>query len=272
MVYMVEVHFLSKQETRQEYQTSTYLQTISSKELDIRKNKHGRKTNVRVDLMQFYYNSTLDFTYEEKEIIEPILKQALNKLENHFPGVTQHLLFENKIRLGKVEGSLDWYFPYTLNMTIILPEKVINEETLERTLIHEMIHLHQKTQPHFYEEIYTNSFGFEKINAEKVIITSDYENNLVTNPDALRREWAIQLYDGLYLPAIVYINKQHYDCLFRLKKSSNPGYYISDDKPITAKSRKDYLDMIQNCNQQVDHPNEIIACIITSNIFKNMVP
>jgi hypothetical protein len=271
MVYMVEVHFLSKQETRQEYQKSPYLQTISSKELDIRKNKYARRTNVRVDLMQFYYNSTLDFTYEEKEHIEPILKQALFRLENHFPGVTQYLLFENKLRLGKVEGSLDWHFPYTLNMTIILPEKVISQDTLERTLIHEMIHLHQKTQPHFYEEIYTNSFGFEKINPEKVIITSDYENNLVTNPDALRREWAIQLYDGLYLPAIVYINKQHQDCLFRLKKSSNPGYYISDEIPSIAKSRKDYLEMIQNCNQQVDHPNEIIACIITSNIFKNMV-
>ena len=153
-------------------------------------------------------------------------------------------------------------------MTIILPEKIINQDTLERTLIHEMIHLHQKTQPHFYEEIYTNSFGFEKINAEKVIITSNYENNLVTNPDALRREWAIQLYDGLYLPAIICIKNIHYASLFKLTLSSNPGYYVASDDTIMAKSRKDYLNMIHNCHQQVDHPNEIIACIITSNSYK----
>jgi hypothetical protein len=266
---MISVHFLTKKETNQEYQKSQYLQTISSKEISTRINEHNQKANTRIDLMHYYFNSSLDFTMEEKQHIEPIINKALKLFENHFPGVTKFLLVENKLRLAKVQGSLDWNFPYTLNMTIVLPQNMLKDD-ITSTILHEMIHLHQKKQPHFYEEIYRNSFGFEKINPEKIIITTNYENYLITNPDALKREWVIQLYDGLYLPALIYVNNSHINCLFKLRESSNPGYYLAQEPPINAKSRKDYLEIIHNCKQQVDHPNEIIACIITSNIFKKI--
>lgn len=268
---MVEVVFLNRNQTKEEFKKSKYLQTISSRELNIRRELFGNTANTRVDLMQYYYKSVREFAYEEKEKLEIIVKNALELLNKKFPNITHFIAPNNKIFLGKVEGTLDWHFPYTLNMTIILPINIINEKSqdeLTSTMIHEMIHLHQKTQPNFYEEIYKNNFGFEKINPEKIIITSNYENKLITNPDALKREWVIQLYDGLYLPALIYLQQRHYSCLFRLKKSLNEGYYVAEEDPIIAHSRSDYIQMVQGCKEQLDHPNEIIACIIASSIFK----
>ena len=264
---VLEVLFLTKSQTKQEFAKSDYLQTIMPEELGLRR----RGVNTRIDLIQHYYKSVMDFTYEEKNRLESIIKNAYLALEKQFPNLSSFLMDNGLLQVGKVEGSLDWYFPYTLNMTIIIPQKIIisnSDEELTKTFVHEMIHLHQKKMPYFYEEIYKNNFGFEKINAEKVIITSNYEKMLITNPDGMVREWIIQLYDGLYLPALIFVKGKHYSCLFRLKQSSNDGYYLAEEDPILAHGRKDYIDMIQNCKDQIDHPNEIIACIITSNIFK----
>jgi len=263
----LEVLFLSSLQTKEEFSKSKYLQTISPKELSLRR----QGINTRIDLMQLYYNSVMEFSFKEKQRLEPIIKEALKRLENYFANVSSFLLQDGLLRVAKVEGSLDWNFPYTINKTIIIPQKIMitnSDEELINTFVHEMIHLHQKSQPYFYEEIYKNNFGFEKINSEKVIITSNYEKLLITNPDGMIREWVIQLYDGIYLPALLLINKKHYSCLFRLKQSSNDGYYLAEEDPIIAHNRSDYIDMIQGCKQQIDHPNEIIACVITSNILK----
>lgn len=256
------IRFLNKQQSINEFSTSDYLKDIRVHEFKFRQNKKKLKAKSRTELMLFYFDSIMEFSYKDQEILYKATTLALQKLNKWFPD----FLKDHEIKFIKVEGSLDWHMPYTINNCIVMPYTSIKSKDLVKTIVHELIHIHQRINPEFYNNLYSGMFSFEHTNC--IINLSNYENITITNPDVNNTQWIIQLYDGLYYPAMIYINNTSQEVLFRIKKDNN-NCYVVVDYPIKAHSRKDYIELLRGCNEQISHPNEIMACSIVSGLFKN---
>ena len=257
------IRFLNKQQSINEFSTSDYLKDIRVHEFKFRQNKKKLKAKSRTELMLFYFDSIMQFTYEEQELLQQATNKALQKLNNWFP----NFLKDTEIKFIKVEGTLDWNMPYTINNCIVMPYIMLkNKKELVKTIVHELIHIHQRINPEFYSNLYSGIFSFEHTNC--IINLSNYENITITNPDTNNTQWIIQLYDGLYYPAMIYINNTSQEVLFRIKRDNN-NCYVAIDNPLKAHSRKDYIELLRGCNEQISHPNEIIACSIVTALFKN---
>ena len=96
--------------------------------------KKKLKAKSRTELMLFYFDSIMQFTYEEQELLQQATNKALQKLNNWFP----NFLKDTEIKFIKVEGSLDWNMPYTINNCIVMPYIMLKnkKEILQNDYVH----------------------------------------------------------------------------------------------------------------------------------------
>jgi hypothetical protein len=258
--------FLTKDEARKEFLNSEYLKSIKPQEINLRTNEYNETAYSRVELLEFYFESIMEFNPNEKNKITQALKDCIKSLKD----------YNENINFIKLEGSLDWNNTYVLNNTIVLSKKCLKygHETFGKIILINLLKLKQLKNPRVYEPLYTTTFGFEKINSDRVLIVSEYYSNIITNPDACDNLWVIFLYDGLYVPLLIKNNFYFPETyLFRLQKITNSEYYYKNiDEPVKALDREDYLNLFQNyVVSTLDNPVSIFAEFIFNKKINNCI-
>ena len=258
--------FLTKDEARKEFLNSEYLKSIKPQEINLRINQYHETAYSRVELLEFYFESIMEFNPNEKNKITQALKDTTNILKD----------CNENINFIKVEGSLDWNNSYVLNNAIVLSKKCLKytNETFSKIILTNLLKLTQLKNPSVYEPLYTTTFGFEKINSDRVLIVSHYYSKIITNPDTCDNLWVIVLYDGLYVPLLIKNNFYFPETyLFRLQKITNSQYYYKNiDEPIRALEREDYLNLFQNSIiSSLDNPVSIFAEFIFNKKINNCI-
>jgi hypothetical protein len=180
---------------------------------------------------QYYKDSIIDFSNNEsKKLI--ILTNSADKLLYKYPK-----LYNIPWNFSKLTNNIENSFPHTLGNNIFIS----SIPSLE-TLIHEKIHIYQRTYP-IETTILLNNWGFVIKNKQENV------NNSRNNPD---------------INSFIYGKDDYY--LIQLYNNNMPNsiqdsstYLINSNKvQITAKDIG-----FPSSIKQVEHPYEIMACIIS---------
>lgn len=192
----------------------------------------------KVDNINEYFNnikkSCVDIDEHTVEILNDCINRANNKLKHYncigFDGSKCANLQWN---IGLVRDKLyEEGYPHTRHNVIIIPLNLLyNRNQLTNTLIHEKIHVYQKTYPEDIEK-YLNANGFKKYKLKD----NNGTGNIRSNPDM--NEW---------------IYKNNKDEIMMAK-------YISEPKSIMD------VKITPNNNSKYEHPFEFMAYDITNKL------
>lgn len=228
----------------------------------------------------------LDFTDAEIQC----LKWYLDKIVVFIQKYARKLMTFN-FQIGKLRTGFDWDFPFTVNRCIFLTEKKINNfrtaistgnqlyiKNCMTTIVHELVHIHQRINVNLYEDMYRRIFGFKKA---KVYLYPEVSQYKLTNPDGLDLNWILPYnLNGSssitwFLPMATVNQKCEFvDCLIPIREkvySSDyetviPGVFL----PITAFPL--YTSKF-GITKQLYHPNEISAQLIAEYVIQaNIYP
>ncbi len=234
----------------------------------------------------FNSTSTLNFTDIELKYLKWYLIRIETFLLKYAPKL---LTFDFKI--GKLKAGFDWNFPFTVEDCIFLTESKINEfinavqsgnelyiKNSMSTMVHELVHVHQRHNPKLYEDMYTRIFGFRKA---KVTIHDNVSQYKLTNPDGLDLNWIIPYdlkgsgYVTWFLPMAGVNQKcQFVDMLIEVKEKLYTSSYETVTPPVflPVTAFPLYLDKF-GISKQLYHPNEISARLIAEYVIQaNIYP
>lgn len=159
-LFYINIKFYSKYELSYllSYDLDNYYHKLNKKDLEAR-----NITNIYEYLINIDKN-LCNFTNTEKQIIKQAIYKAHNKLKNlKYPGFNYNKIKTIPWNIGCVNNNnYEFGLPHTRNKNIIIINKNnIFEETLYKTLIHEKIHVYQKTFPNEINE-FLNYYNFTK--------------------------------------------------------------------------------------------------------------
>jgi hypothetical protein len=189
-----------------------------------------------------YLKSKVEFSDDEKDVLDNCVTQANNMLRD-FPKFQQA-----PWNFAKVQSSIENGYPHTLGTIIVLNDKVLSNpiNDLIKTLIHEKIHVAQRTYPIQFMQLY-ESIGFTKTREithhALARANPDIDNNLYIY--IATRKVPMQLYTSKYPSSIA-------DSVATLVMLDG------DTEAATASA----LGLPENIHCQLEHPNEIVACIM----------
>ena len=207
-----------------------YYKNFSNLDLKVRK----------VNNLDEYYNnirkSSIDIDETSMNILNNCINKANKKLRNYSCiGFDGNKCADIEWNIGLVKDKLyEEGYPHTRHNLIIIPSYLLNSKSqLINTLIHEKIHVYQKTYPEDIEK-YLKANGFTKYK-----LRSEYnrmDNNTRSNPDM--DKW---------------IYKNNKDEIMLTEYMDNPNSIMDvKTKPIN--------------NTKFEHPFEFMAYDITNNI------
>jgi len=145
------IQFLTKQETIDFFQSDKdgYIQNMTHYDV------LAMKSKTKEEYLEKSCQDADDFTEDEKKF----LIKVCNKVDNFIrykmkkiPYINNKKLADMKWILSKTRG--DWYeggYPHTRLDMIFINTQVINFRQLERTMIHEKIHVYERMFPHDME-------------------------------------------------------------------------------------------------------------------------
>ena len=205
-----------------------YYKNFSDLDLKVRK----------VNSLEDYYNnirkSCIDIDESNMKILNYCINKANNKLRDYScVGFDGNKCADLEWIIGLVKDKkYEEGYPHTRHNVIIIPTYLLNSTSqLINTLIHEKIHVYQKTYPEDIEK-YLEANGFKKYK-----LRSDYNNmNIRSNPDM--DQW---------------IYKNNKDEIMLTEYMDNPNS-IMDVKTIPIN------------NTKFEHPFEFMAYNITNDI------
>lgn len=309
----MSIQFLSSQQAAQEYIKSDYFEQMSHKEIIYRLYGLGGHftyadtyNTKRSKLVKLYTSLTLDFTINERNIINFYFKQLLSLLNNKAPQIIPN---KKHIGLIKINKGVDWDYPYTINHCIVIPTKFLNSlistyqkfvDQLEITpqemwnpirpnyeeinrknviLCHEMIHILQRNKTLYpqhnkiFNYIYKDIWGFRKINKSQLVFKNKYLN-VITNPDGYNYEWIISLYNHetnfnqWFMPLLINnVNNKPTGILVELIEKEPGNFLVSGQSHWNyIETFKRYIYKFYGLKKQLYHPNEIIAHLLSNYI------
>mgnify|MGYP003966551915 CR=1 FL=1 len=219
-----------------------------------------------------YYNKVINSfrNFTDNEIY--FLKKAVNKASDLLKDFKQLQQLEWKLAI--LDGDTDWGYPYTLNDAIILrPINLKNDTsyTLIKTLIHEITHVFQRMNIGNVEGLYNkwnfyrmqNIVGYDNI---KYIqgIPSILINKGVLNPDGVDM-WGYKMNKNtFFISTIIVKDGNIFPIGMKILLKDNRLHFIKMDAMRNIQWYNNMLDGVE----QKYHPNEIMACIVSSIAMK----
>lgn len=229
----------------------------------------------------------MNFTDEEKKLLRTITTKTINVLNlNNLSFVA-----EQPWRFIKTRGDVCGGFAFTRGNCIVLNEKQLqymaenkkkNELLMERIgklIVHEQIHILQRTYPEKFNRLNAEYWGFIKAT---VTSSDDMVLNQVSNPDAISPEWLIadpQKKKEFYWARVLFnsevespqMGKDFVEYAYKVKASK--GDYklvIKKGKPVRVllSELSDYQKSFA-VTVGIDHPNEIAAYLF-GNYFMDL--
>ena len=179
-VNKVSIHFLSKEKTVQNLldNQDRYFDKFFKKDLEV------RNVSSIDEYKSIIKKSTCNFNNDEQDKIKQAISnitQKINKIKNiYYKNINIKKLNQIPWIIGLIcNNKYENGLPHTRNHIILLSRENINYysmKKLEKTLIHEKIHIYQKKYP---EEVnaYLDKMGFQKIKLR------EQNDNIRANPD-----------------------------------------------------------------------------------------
>lgn len=241
------VKFLSKDQSADVFRSQGLLRKYRYLESYVRTNGYADDAvDYKIQTLDAYSNSVLDFTKSEKDAIISLLS------------VYPYLL-QFQWRLIKMASHMDMGMPYTIGSYVVLPEHLVTSITsgshlarCAETLAHESIHIIQRYNQDRFDEMYERKWNFRRAN---VAIPKSIQDRLVTNPDSLNVNWVffeagqpwwfcLQLDHDLHLVTRAY----------KLKPAEAESYAVTGESTDVSA----FAHLFQGLSQ-ISSPNEIFA-------------
>lgn len=155
-------------------------------------------------------------------------------------------------KFAKSLNNVEYNYPHTIKDIIILPNHFVtmNIMKLVDIVLHEKVHIFQRYYPIYTMKLYIDHWHLNVYKLEK-------EEKERANPD-------ISMIKFSYFNP--YVNKQVYNYTEYRESPQNMKDTILKEIRLQDKSldkSRIYYDIIHDNNYQSEHPNEIMACIIT---------
>tara|TARA_B110000208_G_C11797442_1_gene440298 strand:+ start:2711 stop:3547 length:837 start_codon:yes stop_codon:yes gene_type:complete len=207
-----------------------------------------------------------DFKSEYKKNIFNLSNKYKNFLNMHTKKCDKILCFNNLKNLNlypwkfKLSKNIEMGMPYTLGSYIIFNQEYLDNlldnkinKNLLNTLIHEKLHVIQRSNPKQFNIFYRNNYKF----LGRKILLKDVPNNILNkymiNPDSNFDFWLYNIDGKEYYPIL--------DC------NINEVAYDKNHNKLNLNEFKNRL----NYNNHISfyHPNEIFACDASHQIMNN---
>lgn len=234
---------------------------MSPKEIQTRIGITG--TRFPVSFIQDFYAKNV-FSSPSKEEMENLIPYLI-KADDIALEIVSELGIDKNLpwKIAKINNGYDWNFPQTRADVVFLPEWFFKTPKIS-TLVHEKLHLYQREYPEIFNELY-NKWGFSKVKLTKKQVDSLSRYNIdktsINNPDTTDGGmWGYIVDENTLLLPFYVINPKGIP--------TTVGFYLSlqdTKKPMKFIGNiSDYSNFFGV--NQIDHPNEIYACIKTKDI------
>lgn len=221
------------------------------------KSKVGKNNSTIEDYKNYAANNALEWTKNEKEIIDKNLMEIQNKISELKIDVKYpENLYLIKSSCDEEGGALG----YTRSNYIVLKEHSINK----KLIAHELFHIISRYNPEKRDEIY-NTLGF---NYEKIDFPDKLKNNFLTNPDSPELNYVFEAKFSNQKTRkgvlVTYSNKEYTGGSFF--EYMNFGFYMLDTKEnfklsdiVDYTKVKNFKSSVGNNTDYIIHPEEISA-------------
>lgn len=251
--------------------------TITDMSIQMKKNDMPNSGGESMDLYQNLLRSEMeDFTEEEKVFVKEVFAKAKSALDK----INPKLLPE---RIELIKTKTNHYGPdvyYTREDAIILPNNIFEEPSVKAqmpVMLHEIFHILSRYNKDFREEMY-RLIGFEHF-TEDLVLPREVSDKILTNPDGVRRDYAIRLKDSkgteqLALPLILSTKDRYqssmptffsylsFDLYPLIKVTENQvtlKLNSSGGSALSVEHNADFFNQIKDNTQYIIHPDEIMA-------------
>lgn len=259
--------------------TDGFFESISIADMSIQLKKtempEGREVALEM-YKDFLKTEMQDFTKEEEQFMHAVFDSAKDALDKINPK-----LLPSTIELIKTKTN--HYGPnvyYTRERAIILPDNIFESPSVDvqmPVMLHEIFHILSRYNKDFREEMYA-LIGFEHYE-EDLVVPKEISDRLLTNPDGVRRDYAITLEDeaGKTQKAIPLImsTKERYQenvptffgylffDLFPLvsvtDNTATLGLSPKGESVLSSGHNANFFRQIKDNTQYIIHPDEIMA-------------
>lgn len=243
-------YFINKNEFSNIVNTSPYFERMSESDL------HARNVFSKDEYKYLYIESFIEphsiSEHIKRKLIEHV-KYANINLKSKFT-----LLYDIPWKFSFISDSIENGYPHTLSDIIIISPSLIeksNSRRLIKTLIHEKMHIFQRIYIKWCDDV-INKWGFTKVE-NKYPISINPRNN----PD---------LNDNIYKYGN-YIILQNY-------KNKYPNTIADSNVLIISETTGEQLsteifdNIIPSYVSQIEHPYEIMACMIPELLVDSIEP
>lgn len=282
--------FLDSITASNEFNTTDYFTNMDKKELELRialiHNYYPKYSSIN-NIRTLYSHLVKNFTTIEIMAIKYYHTIITYNFKQKLPLLCPNV--EN-IKYIKMSENIDWNYPYTINYCVVLPEPFIKTlvehyrtivqnkqpiswnyvkpnykqiDKLATVICHEWIHIVQRTSKSLIpqlENIYTNIWKFDK-NYKLNIGNNSNKYIFITNPDGKNGTWSIILNEKRYFPLILYNTEtnQTFDAMLDIQSNELIDF------------PNDYLIKFGGIKDNLYHPNEIFADLVSQYIMLNRV-
>jgi len=249
-----------------------------------------RTGSASTKMLKYYKHNIVEFTAKEKQTITWYVGQILPYLEKY-----ARKLIPDKLCFLKLRQGVEFDFPFTLHKKhrpndgcIVLSEKQLQRAIYARrtaqprltrefmnTLVHEMVHLHQKCNQRFYDRIYKQYFSMHE---RSVKLSPEIRKYLVTNPDGYDNcRWVIKFdieknRPTWFLPVLMFKpGTREFAEMLIVLKMDRFGNLSNDGNKIMAISAFSLYTKLYGIPYQRYHPNEIMAHLVSDYIINGKI-
>ena len=219
------------------------------------------------DLYTKYIDAFDDITDEEKQNIDKFILKLVTNIKTHnntFSYYNYVIKWLNIISFAKAKHWLESGMPHTLDTTIVM-DSIWFTNPREKTLLHEITHIHQRKSPIDYEDLYP-LLGYYYNPVDIKGLESIYSLNR-NNPDGMDKYWlwhsntqsnTYWWIGAIFNTAIPNTLNDVNLMALKLDKDEDGVFYYLKQTPTRLSNLKEFVSFFGE-NQNNYHPNEMTA-------------
>jgi len=243
---------LTKEEFTAQVNVSDFFTSLSEEDLKARKNNPLQGGE---QYRNEYIEAFEELSESDKTILTRIIDEA-NRLTSSYKNLQQL-----EWRIAKVNNTIEYGLPHTVGNMIVISKDTLRrpEKEIVNTMIHEKIHVFQRMNTSVVRE-WATSMGFRVLlPSEFATLNKDILQLRRSNPD---------------LDKNTYVHEKSNLVMRQLYNSSSPTSVVDSKamgipltgayKPISLTN--DLLGLPKDFYCQLEHPYEIMACLISEMI------
>jgi len=243
-----QLSFVTKQEFQEKLRFSAkYFSNLT--ELDL----IARGATTQENYIKIYYEAFRDFTASEKKRLNTLVTLANGILDSH----TYNELRAIPWKFVKVDDTLENGYPHTLYDTIVVTGELLqgSDNDIIKTLLHEKVHIFQRFHPIVVREL-LRDLEWEPLTPATLSSIKPTLYNVRSNPDLDNRVYVFG--EDKLVVLQVYTSDEPKS----LQASRTLAFKLDNPTQILPPLSNSTFDIPESIICQLEHPYEIMACII----------